>query len=289
MSPNTPIYPPGSNSLVIPSNLPDFFLKSTESLAKCPKQTGPALDFLQKHGHLTPTSSASQEHQPRADADVDAAARPLILHVFSNGGVLSLLATLLGIQLTNRQLARPVTALILDSAPIPRTSEAVHESAYLMTMALPRMLQVVFRPVVYAVLCAVDLVLYRWIGVKPRLDVNCDALLADADLARVPKLVLYSLGDEMVRPWHVEKFLGMLTSSMDTSERVEEKTYSISGQPATTSGDGVEPARVDRSLSHGGLVSVVRFPKDSRHVQHLRKYTEEYRSAVAKFIGLARL
>ncbi|ORZ40516.1 hypothetical protein BCR44DRAFT_1425234 [Catenaria anguillulae PL171] len=213
----------------------DFFLQSTHSIATSSARTGPALNFLETHGHLTATTTTSGqlEHTPR----------PLIAHCFSNGGR-------------------------------------------------------VLRPILYGMLLVVDVVVHRWLGVQPRLDVNCDTLLSHSDLVHVPKLVMYSSGDALVRPWHVEKFLDMLTPTAG-DELVEVKVvgmgehdkvvaYSIVNGRPTEVGKLVE-AKVDRALPHGGLVSVVRFPKDSPHVQHLRKYPEEYRSAVARFIELTRI
>ncbi|KAI9222856.1 hypothetical protein BC828DRAFT_396447 [Blastocladiella britannica] len=257
------------------------------------------VDFLRPLGHLGRSIDDPLAPTPRK----------LLVHLFSNGGVQTLATLMATLDMEQLQLLG-LSGLIIDSAPTPTAQRRVWEGALLFTMplGLPEPLASVARVAMFANLLVMGTASRVMSFGRPVMNVNRDMLIKHPSLARIPVLFLYSGGDEFIHAedveWVMQKMAEYRVSVAASSYgAIPTEPVSVSrhtgglyerllvAPPAAPKAVADLFARSEHSDSNaaGTLalapVSGVRFPADSPHVQHYRKYPNVYRSAVSGFVA----
>ncbi|KAJ3363957.1 Transmembrane protein 53 [Allomyces javanicus] len=223
------------------------FLKS---FASSHADIEPLYQFLLDGGHLYPEDEAA------VMADPSTPSRPLVFHIFSNGGV-NTLAILLDLVRHRHMRLTNVRALLLDSCPTPISSMAAWGGAGVYTDMLlppkytPRALRAIVQGITFGVMHISHAITVGIFGCTPRIDANFETLVAHPALRSVPRLLLFSQGDTLVSAESV-KLAARKMREAGYAEMVEEHDFG-----------------------------------DSLHVQHYRKYSAEYVSVVGEFFRRA--
>ncbi|KAJ3370580.1 Transmembrane protein 53 [Allomyces arbusculus] len=210
----------------------------------------PLYHFLLDGGHLHPEDEAA------VLADPSTPSRPLVFHIFSNGGV-NTLAILLDLVRHQHMRLTNVCALLLDSCPTPISSMAAWGGAGVYTDMLlppkytPRLVRTVVQGIMYGAMHLSHAITVGIFKCTPRLDANFETLVAHPALRSVPRLLLFSQGDTLVSAESV-RLAAQKMREAGYAEMVEEHDFG-----------------------------------DSLHVQHYRKYPAEYVRVVGEFLRRA--
>ncbi|KNE62957.1 hypothetical protein AMAG_08131 [Allomyces macrogynus ATCC 38327] len=221
-----------------------------KSFASSHADIEPLYQFLLDGGHLHPEDEAA------VLADPSTPSRPLVFHIFSNGGV-NTLAILLNLVQHRHMRLTNVRALLLDSCPTPISKMAawggagVYTDMLLPTKYTPRALRAVVQGITFGVMHLSHAITVGLFGCTPRIDANFETLVAHPALRSVPRLLLYSQDDELVSAESVRL----------AAQKMREAGY----------------AEVVEEHDFG----------DSAHVQHYRKYPAEYVRVVGEFLQRA--
>ncbi|KNE72461.1 hypothetical protein AMAG_16504 [Allomyces macrogynus ATCC 38327] len=209
----------------------------------------PLRDWLAERGHVGPVQK--RKKMAWEIASEPAPTRPrrhLIFHLFSNGGVHSLVCLWDMLRVAHNEQLVSTTALIIDSAPDPVTANVPWEGALLFTQAIPGLpawLHPVVKRLLYFGLLTQGVVT-AVTGYKPFLDQNFDMLCDDANGVGVPRLMLYSDKDVYIPAREVELAI----------RKMREAGHEVEGRQF----------------------------KGSLHVQHYRTFPKEYAAAVHGFL-----
>ncbi|KAI9187901.1 hypothetical protein H9P43_002292 [Blastocladiella emersonii ATCC 22665] len=226
--------------------------------------------FLADRGHL--------------DTCADLPARPLVFHMFSNGGVTSLAALVVYLKMTTGEELRGVHAMLFDSAPTPSGHLAMWAGTEVATMPmkLSPAAQYAARWALYVPLWLHANLVARPLGHRHLFNRSRDMILNTPVFQRAPKLFLYSGGDTLIAAEHVECMI----------ERLREQVQGAKGKEMvfTAFAPGETAVRAEALATQPpsgtfGRLETVKFPADSPHVLHFRRYPEQYRAATQRFLA----
>ncbi|KAI9183020.1 hypothetical protein H9P43_003936 [Blastocladiella emersonii ATCC 22665] len=233
--------------------------------------------FLRERGHIVKDGEIPTGGKRR---------RPLVVHVFSNGGVQTL-SSVLALAESRGERVLPASLLIVDSAPTTTAGKSLWAGADL--FALPLGLggagHAVVRGALYLALVAHHTLFARVLGYRPLMNRNRDMLQYHPALVGASKLFLYSATDRFINAEHLEWLLDRMRRQVQAdaggdafatvTEHSAAQTVSVS-RPALDKGPAVVPEKKEEV----GRIVAVKFPLGSAHVAHFRQYPREYAAAV---------
>jgi hypothetical protein len=175
------------------------------------------------------------------------------VHLFSNGGIQSLFSLFHLLDKKNERLLS-IDALVIDSAPTPTAKGNIAEGTNVLYTLLPeaRGLLAWIKPaswyIIYGFLGVHQLVLPMITGKETLLEHNYRIFMSDSRVSKVPKCFIYSLHDQLVG-----------------AKGIQETIQKLNQDPTN--------------------IVVWREFVDSPHVQHYRKYPEEYKNTLFRFLS----